>query len=35
LPSLLVLWARYTNLGKGNDEQPVQEDVEEKESDEK
>jgi predicted RND superfamily exporter protein len=35
LPSILVLWARYTNLGKGNDEQPVQEDVEEKESDEK
>ena len=22
LPSILVLWARYTNLGKGNDEQP-------------
>ena len=26
LPSILVLWARYTGLGKGNDEQP---DVEE------
>mgnify|MGYP003723703465 FL=1 len=32
LPSILVLWARYTNLGKGNDEQPDQ--VEEDESDE-
>ena len=24
LPSILVLWARYTGLGKGNDEQPDQ-----------
>ncbi len=29
LPSILVLWARYTNLGKGNDEQQDQDDVEE------
>ena len=28
LPSILVLWARYTNLGKGNDEQQDQDDVE-------
>ncbi len=34
LPSILVLWARYTNLGKGNDEQQDQDDVEEEESDE-
>ncbi|MDP7007795.1 MAG: MMPL family transporter, partial [Candidatus Poseidoniia archaeon] len=33
LPSILVLWARYTNLGKGNDEQQDQDDVEEEESD--
>ncbi len=32
LPSILVLWARYTNLGKGNDEQ--QDQVEKDESDE-
>jgi hypothetical protein len=25
LPSILVLWARYTNLGKGNDERPDRE----------
>jgi len=25
LPSILVLWARYTNLGKGNDERPGRE----------
>ena len=34
LPSLLVIWARYTGLGKGSDEQPNQDDVEEEESDE-
>ena len=34
LPSILVLWARYTNLGKGNDEQQDQDDLEEEESDE-
>ena len=27
LPSILVLWARYTNLGKGNDEQQDQDGV--------
>jgi hypothetical protein len=32
LPSLLVLWARYTNLGKVVDKQPVQDDIEEKKS---
>jgi len=33
LPSLLVLWARYTGLGKVVDEPPVQDDVEEEKSD--
>ena len=28
LPSILVLWARYTNLGKEVDEQQDQDDVE-------
>nr|ABZ10102.1 putative Patched family protein [uncultured marine microorganism HF4000_APKG10F17] len=34
LPSILVLWARYTDLGKVVDEQQDQDDVEEEESDE-